>query len=287
MARVPCLAFASEREASILADTVSPLLSTHLAVTKTTVAIETTRELETLAGAAPGTIRILSMLPFVTDDHHSWEDIAQIIEQACERLADTGDPLLIVTVFRSVDFCNSHDADQNLLRIRRLNMLVPELSRQFGAFVIDLDRTLADIGGRNLDTDFRLGGALTSKVTGHEIARSILANGLDAHVPYNACQQALSALDAERPQVARSAKISRNDVIAMGKGRNRQKVQFNTSTVQDDHVTWLVNELFKGRIGLRQGAGRLVGAIRRRGIRESLQLLVAALRQSIGRKHAT
>ena len=68
---------------------------------------------------------------------------------------------------------------QQRIRIRRLNLLVTEISRETGLFVIDLDRELADIGANNLKTDYLLAGSLATAVAANCIAKTVISYGLD------------------------------------------------------------------------------------------------------------
>lgn len=50
--------------------------------------------------------------------------------------------------------------DARRVRLRRLNLLAVELSRELGLIVVDIDRDLAALGAASLETDYRPGGAL-------------------------------------------------------------------------------------------------------------------------------
>ena len=63
-------------------------------------------------------------------------------------------------------------------RIRRINRLLVDLARDFRAAVIDVDGVLADIGGENLQADFRLGSKLAVKRIGYIIAMGLLSGAL-------------------------------------------------------------------------------------------------------------
>ncbi|MDE2570879.1 MAG: hypothetical protein KGM93_18410 [Sphingomonadales bacterium] len=287
MASIPCIAFVAEEEAAILADTVSPLLNRSLAAANLEFSVETASDVECVLAAGDGTIRIVSLLPFVVSPGGSWSEVESRLHEAFEHLAGSGDPIFILTVLRNVADRHLPASQEILLRIRRLNLLATELSRRFGAIVVDLDRHLADIGGRSLETDYRLHGARAAQVAGHEIALTIVSNGLDAFVPFEAQDEARTALEAERPAVQHSSALSPSDFIALGRGRNRQRVKINTDAVQEHHAYWLIKQLLNRRMSLREAVNRFNGAIQRRGLRESVHLLSVAIRQSIGRKHAT
>jgi hypothetical protein len=75
-------------------------------------------------------------------------------------------------------------ASARLTRIRRLNLLALNLSREMGVLVADIDRDLADIGARNLQTDYRLQGPYASQAAGKSLAMTMLLVGLDDLVPF-------------------------------------------------------------------------------------------------------
>jgi hypothetical protein len=92
------------------------------------------------------------------------------------RLAATGAPVFVCTVFRHVpDRGGAGAPSKRLERIRRLNLMAAELSRELGVLVVDLDRALAHIGGYELATDYRLGGVAGADVAGHTLAWSLLS----------------------------------------------------------------------------------------------------------------
>lgn len=94
-----------------------------------------------------------------------------------------GTPVFVRTVFRHVrDRTTDRLVSQLLERIRRLNRMAAGLSSEFGVAVVDVDRAFADIGGRALDTDYRLSGVLAAEVSGHTTVWSLLSFGLDQAV---------------------------------------------------------------------------------------------------------
>jgi hypothetical protein len=137
---------------------------------------------ETVVISAPGAVLVLSLLPEVGRD----EPFAETEARWRARLADlvTGSaPVLICTVFRHVAERRSEDGARVIERIRRLNRMAAELSHDFGVSVIDIDRAFAHIGGRTLQTDYRLSGRLAAEVGGHVLAWTLLALGLDDVIP--------------------------------------------------------------------------------------------------------
>jgi hypothetical protein len=111
------------------------------------------------------------------------------------QLQSSGAPVFVRTVFRHVsDRVREGVTSPVLERIRRLNRVAVGLSHEFGVAVIDVDRAFADIGGRVLKTDYRLGGALAAEVSGHTTVRSLLSFGLDQVIDPDLQQKAKAIL---------------------------------------------------------------------------------------------
>ena len=229
-------------------------------------------------------MRVVSLLPFALGDE-PYETLATTLAAGFERLAETGDPVFVLTVFRAVPDRQSAAGQTRLRRIRKLNLLATELSREYGVFVVDLDRVFADVGGAVLGTDYRLTGDKAKQLAGQELALNIATNGCDMFVAYDVQERARAQIEAGLVNFHATSALSPADIIALGKGRSRQKVMMNTDAVQENHASWLVSQVLKGRISPKEAMGRLVGAMRRRGPRESLGLLFSALKQVAGKKH--
>ncbi len=81
-------------------------------------------------------------------------------------------------------------------RIRRFNLLAIELSQETGLFLVDLDRTLAQHGARELQTDYRLGGPAAAAVGAQVLVWTLLKAGLDEFLPPELQTEALANLEA-------------------------------------------------------------------------------------------
>ena len=133
---------------------------------------------EAAATSAAGAVLVLSLLPEVARD----EPFAAAEARWRARLADLVKgvaPVLICTVFRHVTERRTPEGSRIIERIRRLNRMAAELSHDFGVSVIDIDRAFAHIGGRTLQTDYRLNGRLAAEVAGQSLAWSLLSLGHD------------------------------------------------------------------------------------------------------------
>lgn len=104
-----------------------------------------------------------------------------------------GVPVLVCTVFRHVDASVGTRDDplrtRRLERIRRLDLLAAELSHAHGAGVVDIDRMLADAGGRRLGCDWRLASADGVDAAGCVVASALLASALDEVLEPSALQR--------------------------------------------------------------------------------------------------
>jgi hypothetical protein len=111
-------------------------------------------------------------------------------------LMETSDlSAVICTVFRHVADRESSPITE---RIRRLNLIAAELSHDTGAGVVDIDRVFSYFGARQLQTDYRLGGALAAEVAGRTVASGILAAGLDDLIPPDIQERARKLLGTMR-----------------------------------------------------------------------------------------
>ena len=145
-------------------------------------------------GPAPHVI-VSSMLPEVGRLSDPMAEVEARWRAELERLTASGAVVFVCTVFRHLaDRPKDGAASALLERIRRLNRLAMDLSNTFGVGVIDFDRDLAHLGGRQLRSDYRLGGLLAAEVAGHAVAWALPAFGLDAVVEPATQEAAKTAL---------------------------------------------------------------------------------------------
>jgi hypothetical protein len=194
--------------------------------------------------------------------------------------------IFLCTVLRHV--ARSEGASQvecKLIRIRRLNLLAAEISRETGACVIDLDRSLADIGARKLHTDYRLNGQYAGEAAAKFIALAVLSAGLDAHVSFE-IQDAAKAIVAGLqlnlgvPALA-AADIVPSNVLTLGAGRRRQVVATVVDTDEGNHAGWLFHLLLTRQFGIRDAWEKLRQSVAQRGFLASAAMVAAALRQAL------
>jgi hypothetical protein len=246
--------------------------------------------LNELTGATSGSVVVTSLLLYLADVDRPWPEVEAELCTTYAALCEAGDPVLICTILRHVDAAGDVErADHIRRRLRKLNLLATELSRRFGALVIDIDRVLADVGARRLETDYALGGPVAAEFASKTMALCIATNALDAFASVKIQDGARAILEAYRLALGLSTDDSMMNLMALGQGRRKQRVATTTDTVQENHVGWLLRQMLKGQIGGREAFAKLAGAIRRRGARESAVLLFSGvsrmLKPAAGGRH--
>jgi hypothetical protein len=241
---------------------------------------------EALERPGEDSILISSFLPEVANYEEAWPQVEHRLRARYAALSGSGAVIFLCTVLRHV--ARSEGADQaecKLIRIRRLNLLAAELSRETGACVIDLDRSLADIGARKLDTDYRLNGQYAGEAAAKFIALAVLSAGLDAHVSFE-IQDAAKAIVAGLqlnlgvPALA-AADIVPSNVLTLGAGRRRQVVATVVDTDEGNHAGWLFHLLLTRQFGIRDAFEKLRQSVAQRGFFASAAMVAAALRQAL------
>jgi hypothetical protein len=235
-------------------------------------------DIEALAQSPAGTIRLFSLVPELACLDEPWTDAQARLQAAGQALAASGDPVFICTILRHA----GSDGDAGRLyrrrvRIRRLNLLATELSRQTGAFVVDIDRVIADVGGRNLQADYRLDSPAAAEVAGHAMALCMVANGLDAVVAFETQDKAREIIVANTPRPAPVQDVVPANVIALGRGRRKQAVATVTDSQSGNQVGRLLRQALKRELAPAEAFDKLVQAVRRRGAKESGALIASAV----------
>jgi hypothetical protein len=222
-------------------------------------------------------------LPEVANYRQPWPEVADRLSKTLHALASVESaPVFLCTVFRHVPG-SDEDAQSRLIRIRRLNLLAAELSRQTGLFVIDLDRCLADIGGAKTGTDYRLEGLNATKVAGREMALAIASAGLDAYVPFEIQDAAKVTLTQTELGLAASKATEAlpSNVLALGSGRRKQVVATVVDTDEEGHVGWLFHLLMTGRLSPKEAVAKLFQSIANRGLKASSAMVFGAIWQRL------
>jgi len=223
---------------------------------------------------------IITSLLLETDDYEEdWSEQEGRLRTRYAALAeDAASIVFVTTVFRHISEGDAAQRETLRLRIRRLNRLAAYLSREYGIMVIDLDRDLADIGGRRLKTDYRLGGEYAEQMAARSMARAIVSAGLDNHVPFELQIPLQEALAKEQisflPPVA--TEVAPSNVLVLKSGRQKQVVKTIVNTNSESHAGWLFYLLLHGKYSFKDAFMKLKGSIARRGLRASILMLVAA-----------
>lgn len=112
------------------------------------------------------------------------DEVARRLREDATSLADSGGTVFLCSIFRA---CPD---PEKLERIRRLNLLAAEISRETGAQVIDIDRELAHFGARPLETDYRLRSLRATDLAARVIVDALLEAAFDDDVPVDVLQRA-------------------------------------------------------------------------------------------------
>jgi hypothetical protein len=247
-----------------------------------TVTCEFADTLETLNPSGEACVVIASLLPEVANYQQPWAGVADRLSNAVRTLASVEDaPVFLCTVFRHVPGSDA-DPQSRLIRIRRLNLLATELSRETGLFVVDLDRYLADIGGAKIEVDYRLEGPSAAKMVGREMALAIVSAGLDAYVPFEVQDAAKSTLtQTELGLALKATDALPSNVMALGSGRRKQVVATVVDTDEEGHVGWLFELLLTGKLSPKEAVAKLSSSIANRGLKASSAMVFGAIWQRL------
>jgi hypothetical protein len=194
----------------------------------------------------------LSMFPELSRPSGDWRAIEAQWRVAAAALRDReierGAPVYIVTLFR-----HTTAQDHTLLpMLRRLNLLAVRLSREFGLFVIDIDRLCAHAGGGPLRVDVRLASSEARRTVADLIVDPLLSTGID-HVAEPAAIQAARQWLESRPVVgsASTATPASSGQIERRHVRGRPQAVMTQSHDLYGGIRSLVRDLCAPRRGLK------------------------------------
>ena len=223
---------------------------------------------------------IITSLLLETDSYEGdWAELEGRLRTRYAALAaDATSIVFITTVFRHVSEGDATQREALRLRIRRLNRLAADLSREYGIMVIDLDRDLADIGGRRLQTDYRLSGEYAEQMAARSMARAIVSAGLDNYAPFELQIPLQEALAKEQISFLApvATEVTPSNVLVLKSGRQKQVVKTIVNTNSESHAGWLFYLLLHGKYSFKDAFMKLKGSVARRGLRASILMLVAA-----------
>lgn len=232
---------------------------------------------------------VTSLLPELEKLAEPWTDVEKRLRTTYAALGERGVPVFICTILRHVgDDAEAEATEAIMVRLRKLNLLAAEISRESGAYVIDLDRTLADIGARRLQADYRLDGNAAAEMAGHFMALTLLGNAPEELVSFEVQNAARDILTASRPVVtandATKTGALRRQLRAVGQGRRKQVVLPVVYTERDVYLGWYLRQILRGKIGPGEVFQRVRQAIRQHGILGSAGLVLSSLSRQLQRK---
>jgi hypothetical protein len=240
------------------------------------------QEHEDLQTADVGSMLVTS-LALEVDAPEPWNNVEARLRKFHAGLNERGDPVFVCTVLRHIGAGDAELASRRRIRIRRLNLLAADISRETGSFVIDIDRRLADVGARRLRTDYRLQGAAAADLAGKAIATEIILNGLHALASVEVQDRARAVL-AEYNSAVPLPEIKPNSLMPMGQGPRKQMVTTIIDSDPEAHVGWLIQQALKRQITPLEASKKLLQAVRRRGAKESLAMLASGVVRLIGKR---
>ncbi|HWF01308.1 MAG TPA: hypothetical protein VG248_16025 [Caulobacteraceae bacterium] len=209
-----------------------------------------------------------------------WATTQARLQDRYRRLA--GRPRQIVyvcTVFRHVARDVEPAYAQALRRrIRRLNLLAAELSRETGCLVADVDRVMAHVGGLQLGADYRLEGAPATEFLARFFASAIAENGLDSFLPFEVHQQVVNWL-AQRPALASAGAAAAVGGLILDAGPRGRRA----GGTRVDRAAWYLRQALAGRMSAREISERLARSIVRRGLGGSVRLIFGSVALALRR----
>lgn len=233
-----------------------------------------------LAGAGGRSVILMtSLLGWITPLETPWASIERSIRSAYEALCAHGHPVMILTILRHVEPGDDRArAERIRIRIRRLNLLATEISRELGPFVIDLDRVLANLGARRLQTDYQLIGSMARDVAGSAVALCVIANALDDLATVEVQTRARDIIASHVPAGALPQEATGGHLWTVGQGVRRQ-VAAMTETAQENQIGWVLRQVRRRQISPIEAVKKLFHKIRERGALEGAHRVTAALKR--------
>lgn len=233
-------------------------------------------------------IAVISFFSELENRGEPWSSLESRLRTACAALTQGDRPVFLCTILRHVGREEEGQRAAELrIRIRQLNLLVAGISRETGAYVIDLDRALADVGARKLQTDYRLGGPAAA-LAAHTMALTLINNLPGERVPFELQDAVRAALLAHPPSVdnegAKAEVTFRKHLLSMVHEGRKVTVAPVVYSVQENHADWLIRQVLRGTIRPADALRRLGQAVQRNGLRESLRRLGSAVSRQIIRQ---
>jgi hypothetical protein len=225
-------------------------------------------------------IVVSSLLPEVLVQDEAWADTEARLRLRCAEAAKGGARHYLCTVFRHI----GHDQAPGLrARIRKLNLLAIELSRETGVFVIDIDRCLADVGAFAFATDFRLGGEFAVEAVAREIGVTFLGTGFDAAFTQAARERLKAMLADWQPRravvVDHDLSLRREPRIAGQAGLAGARFQ-----TKEARAAEYLRKFVQGQLPVHTVARATAAVVKRDGVAGFTRLAWKSIRQTLPRR---
>jgi hypothetical protein len=236
----------------------------------------------------PGAIRLVSLLLELERAPMDWAEHERAIRETVSAMASAADaPIFLLTIFRHVPLERDRPAAPLRLRLRRLNLLALELSRELGVNVIDIDRFIADTGGHTAQTDYRLEGERAASLAGFVMAQVLLMDALPDHVAPSIIDQIAQQLEAERP-VFKDEDLDWPELVKVNWLEARPRNGFsNVALIYEDFdpkfVALQLRSLLQGKVTMRSALKAIQVSAGRHGVKATARRLwygAAQLRKS-------
>jgi hypothetical protein len=173
-----------------------------------------------LVPAPPLDLVLVSLLHEALPPYAPMPEVTARWHQALEAFAPLGAPLLLCNVFRHVPpqpFGPEAPSREVILdRVRRLNLLAIELSHRHALDLADIDRGLAYLGARPLQTGFLLRGGKGIQMAADIIAGAALQGDFPPGIPFSAIQAAQASHGGQAGMMARLRHLVQLDRDAGG-----------------------------------------------------------------------
>jgi hypothetical protein len=234
------------------------------------------------------TVLVTSLTADLDSLDQPWPEVeARVRARYGAWLQTPGLTVFICTLFRHVARTSATDeVEKRRARIRRLNALALELSRELGVMIADVDRDLAAIGARAYDTDHRLQGPYAAAAAGKSIALALLHVGLDDFAPFPLQETAREQVRAyQPPQAIEGAPAPLNfraNVVAVRLRQRVQVAEYADGPADTAAVASHVKRLLSGQIGLGKAAMILTRSVAKHGLKPAFARLLKGLRMAVG-----
>jgi hypothetical protein len=220
---------------------------------------------------------LTSLLPELDRADEPWAEAEARLVRRFGEIVPAASRCYLCTIFRSV---GPDEAPGTLARIRRLNLLATELSRQTGLFVIDLDRALADIGARSYAVDCRLEGPFGVEAVAREMVATLIATGFHARFPRAAQESLERALAQWRPTQAALDPLG-DEFPTLSRAFRYRDLRVQLFQGKEDRAARLLRQVVRREKPLRDFLVIVSTMVRQKGLSACVRIGWAGLRRTM------